>query len=61
MADIGEWSGDLGAKWARHAAVMERMLKPFGEAAMDADNHCMRTTSGCGKSGELMRTRVRAA
>lgn len=63
MADIGEWSGDLGAKWARHAAVMERMLKPFGEAAMDAlgDLRGRRALDlGCGGGATTMALAVRA-
>lgn len=36
MASKSDWSGALGEKWARQAPVMERMLGPFGEAAMDA-------------------------
>ncbi|QIE55112.1 class I SAM-dependent methyltransferase [Pikeienuella piscinae] len=36
MARKADWSGALGEKWARRASVMERMLAPFGMAAMDA-------------------------
>lgn len=36
MTDVSDWSGALGANWASRADVMERMLIPFGEAAMAA-------------------------
>ena len=36
MADKADWTGDLGAEWAKRADVMERMLDPFGEDAQAA-------------------------
>lgn len=36
MASIDDWRGDLGAEWARRQAIMDIMLKPFGDAAMAA-------------------------
>lgn len=36
MADKADWSGALGAEWARNAATMERMLGDFGMDAMRA-------------------------
>ncbi|MEM8752347.1 MAG: class I SAM-dependent methyltransferase [Pseudomonadota bacterium] len=36
MAGKADWEGAQGESWARNAAVMERMLKPFGAAAMAA-------------------------
>ncbi|MEM7523396.1 MAG: class I SAM-dependent methyltransferase, partial [Pseudomonadota bacterium] len=36
MANKTDWSGELGALWARNAEIMELMLSPFGDAAMDA-------------------------
>ncbi|MEX2520851.1 MAG: methyltransferase domain-containing protein [Paracoccaceae bacterium] len=36
MAEKTDWQGALGAKWASLAAIMERMLSPFGDEAMEA-------------------------
>lgn len=36
MADKADWQGALGASWAARAETMERMLAPFGAAAMAA-------------------------
>ncbi|MFV0473847.1 MAG: class I SAM-dependent methyltransferase [Pikeienuella sp.] len=35
MAEIADWRGALGEKWARRSSIMERLLGPFGAAAMD--------------------------
>ncbi|MGB0505895.1 MAG: class I SAM-dependent methyltransferase [Pikeienuella sp.] len=34
MSSIDEWRGELGAEWAHRQAIMDIMLRPFGEAAM---------------------------
>ena len=34
MADKADWSGALGAEWAKSAEIMEKMLDPFGRDAM---------------------------
>ncbi|MEL6793623.1 MAG: class I SAM-dependent methyltransferase [Pseudomonadota bacterium] len=34
MADKADWTGDLGAEWAKRADVMERMLDPFGDQSI---------------------------
>ncbi|MEL7464429.1 MAG: methyltransferase domain-containing protein [Pseudomonadota bacterium] len=36
MADKADWTGDLGAEWAKRADVMERMLDPFGTQSIGA-------------------------
>lgn len=36
MSEIEEWRGALGGKWARRSAILERLLGPFGDAAMES-------------------------
>lgn len=36
MANKEDWAGALGAEWARKAEATDRLLRPFGEAAMAA-------------------------
>ena len=35
MASKSDWEGDLGRTWGDATAVMDRMLAPFGQAALD--------------------------
>lgn len=33
---IADWNGDQGQRWVDHQALLDRMIAPFGEAAMQA-------------------------
>ena len=33
---IADWNGDQGQRWADHQALLDRMIRPFGDAALRA-------------------------
>lgn len=63
MATTSDWSGALGATWAARAEVMERLLGPFGDAAMTALGPITEQTVldlGCGGGATTLELAKRA-